>query len=88
MNVPILAEFERFVQSVILSGNYADAAEVVAEALRLLEKREHLRRNVRAGVEQLDSGQYTEYHEDSLGEFVGDIEAEERERFADENTEP
>lgn len=86
MNVAIPAELEQFVENVIRSGSFADPAEVVAEALRLLEKREHLRRGIRAGVEQLDRGQYTEYDENSVREFLKDIEGEEQQRFADKDS--
>lgn len=81
MNVPIPAEFQEFVQSIIRSGSYQTEAEVVGEALRLLSKREELRREVHAGVEQLDRGEYTEYDEDSLPQFLADIEARQRERL-------
>jgi len=57
MNVPIPAEFQEFVDDVIRSGNFHSEAEVVSEALRLLRKREQLRREVNAGIEQLDEGE-------------------------------
>ena len=81
MNVPIPAEFQEFVQSIIRTGNYQSEAEVVGEALRLLKKREQLRCEVNAGVEQLDRGEYTEYDEDSLPRFLADIEARQKEHF-------
>lgn len=81
MNVPIPAEFQEFVQSIIRTGNYQSEAEVVGEALRLLRKREELRCEVDAGVEQLDRGEYTEYDEDSLPRFLADIEARQRARL-------
>ena len=56
MNVPIPAESQEFVESIIRSGSYQTEAEVVGEALRLLSKREELRREVNVGVEQLDEG--------------------------------
>ena len=78
MNVPIPADVEQFVESVIRSGSFQTEAEVVGEALRLLKKREQLRRKVNAGVEQLDRGKYTEYDEDSLPQFLADVEARRR----------
>ena len=56
MNVPIPAEFQEFVESIIRSGSFQTETEVVGEALGLLKKREQLRREVNAGVEQLDEG--------------------------------
>ncbi len=78
MNVAIPAEYEGFVQSVVTSGTFHDPAEVVGEALRLLKKREDLRREVQAGVEQLDQGEYREYDEHSFREFLDDVEARQR----------
>ena len=85
MSVQITPELEGLVQSIFQSGNYRDESEVLDEALRLLEKRERLRRDVKAGVEQLDRGEYTEYGEDSLPRFLDDIKTEQRERFVDTN---
>lgn len=87
MNVAIPAEFEQFVQSMMSTGSYADPAHVVGEALRLLKKREQLRQDVNAGVEQLNRGDYTEYEENSFREFLQDIKARERERFAQKHSE-
>ena len=81
MNVSIPVELEEFVQAVIERGTYQSEAEVVSEALRLLKKREQLRQAVRGGVEQLDRGEYSEYDENSLPEFLADVEARQRERF-------
>lgn len=67
MDVPLTPELERLVKSKVESGGYPSAGEVVGEALRLLEERdrlrdarfERLRREVQAGVEQLDRGEST-----------------------------
>ena len=81
IQVPIPAELEPFVQAVVQSGSYHDPAEVVGAALRLLARREQLLRDVKAGVEQLQRGEYTEYGEDCRREFLADIQAEEQARF-------
>lgn len=57
MKVAIPPEFEPFVQSIIGSGSYKTEAEVVGEALRILKKREQLRRDVNAGINQLEEGE-------------------------------
>ncbi len=57
MSVEITPELEGLVQSIFQSGNYRDEREGVGEALRLLEKRERLRRDIDAGIRQLDEGQ-------------------------------
>jgi putative addiction module CopG family antidote len=81
ITVPIPAELEPFVQGVVENGIYHNPTEVVGEALRLLARRERLLCDVKAGIEQLDHGQYTEYGEDSQEEFLADIATEERKRF-------
>ena len=65
IHVAIPAELELFVQGVVRDGSYHNPAEVVGEALRLLARREQLLHDVKAGVEQLDRGEYTEYGADS-----------------------
>ena len=57
MKVAIPVEFEPFVQSIIGSGTYKTEAEVVGEALRILKKREQLRRDVNDGIKQLEEGE-------------------------------
>lgn len=52
----ISPELERFVEAAIKSGQFRDRAHIMDEALRLLRKRDELRRDVDAGVEQLDRG--------------------------------
>ena len=69
IQVPIPAELEPFVQGVVDSGSYHNPAEVVGEALRLLARREQLLQDVKAGVAQLDRGEYTEYGVDSEQEL-------------------
>ena len=81
MTVEIPPELAGFVQSIISAGSFNSEAEVIGEALRLLQKRVQLRQDVQAGVEQLDRGEYSEYDEHSRDRFVEDIKAEERERF-------
>jgi len=87
MDVPIPAALEQFVHDVISTGRYGDAVEVVTEALRLLERRERLRQEVAAGVEQLDRGEYTEYDEGSFEQFARDVETARQERFGNEKKE-
>jgi putative addiction module CopG family antidote len=81
IHVDIPVELELFVQGVVQRGDYRDPAEVVGEAIRLLARREQLLQDVKAGVEQLDRGEYTVYGEDSCREFLADVETEEQSRF-------
>jgi antitoxin ParD1/3/4 len=66
MNITLTAELEEIIQAEIASGLYSSATEVVREALcliaardRFLEsQRESLRRDVQAGLKQLDRGEF------------------------------
>jgi antitoxin ParD1/3/4 len=81
MNVHLTPELEVFVQTKVKSGRYNSASEVVREALRLLEERDHLldlrkeaiRQNIDAGWESLRRGEGVD------GEaFFTDLEGKER----------
>jgi putative addiction module CopG family antidote len=81
IHVSIPTDLEPFVRDVVASGAYHDPAEVVGEALRLLARREQLLHDVKAGIGELDRGEYTEYGEESRRQFLADIKAEEETRF-------
>ena len=53
MSVEIPGDLSPFVDAVIRSGHYENEVEIVAEALRLLKRREE----IRVGIEQLDRGE-------------------------------
>lgn len=74
IQVPIPTEYELFVQGAVKSGNFHTPAEVVGEALRLLERRERLLNDVKTGVAQLDQGDYSEYGPDSCRDFLADMQ--------------
>jgi antitoxin ParD1/3/4 len=65
MNVSLTPELERLVNDKVATGLYTSASEVIREALRLLKDQDEIRavtlqelkRDVAAGVEQLDRGQ-------------------------------
>ena len=56
MTANIPPQLQEFVQKVIDDGVFNDESEVVCEALQLLEQREELRRDVAAGIRELDEG--------------------------------
>ncbi|MBD6619433.1 type II toxin-antitoxin system ParD family antitoxin [Komarekiella sp. 'clone 1'] len=64
MNVSLTSELEHYVQEKVKSGMYYSASEVIREALRLLQERDHLQqmrlqelqKEIQAG---LDSGEAT-----------------------------
>jgi len=60
IHVSIPSELEPFVEGIVASGSYHNPTEVVGEALRLLARREQVMHDVKAGVAQLDRGEYVE----------------------------
>jgi antitoxin ParD1/3/4 len=52
MNISITPELEKFVQSLVKSGMYNSASEVIRDALRLLEEKRELRKK---RIEQLNA---------------------------------
>jgi antitoxin ParD1/3/4 len=83
MQIAIPDEMEAFVKGVVKDGSFRTPVEVIAEALRLLERRQQLTRDIQQGIDQLERGEYTEYGENDLERFAADIEAEERNMFSD-----
>ena len=65
MNVSLTPELEKLVAEKVQSGMYQTSSEVVREGLRLLKERdEHLatlRREIRAGFEEIERGAFTKY---------------------------
>jgi antitoxin ParD1/3/4 len=51
MNVPLTPDLEQLVDERVESGLYQTPGEVVREALRLLEERDHARERLRADVQ-------------------------------------
>ena len=88
IQVSIPAEMEPFVQGVVENGMYHNPDEVVGEALRMLARRHQLLHAVKAGIERLDSGEYTAYGDDSQEKFLADITTEEQARFPQAENRP
>lgn len=80
MNISLTPELEQFVRNKVESGRYLSASEVVREALRLLEERDHfqsmklanLRKELMVGVEQLERGEFVD-GDDLFAELEEDI---------------
>ena len=56
MTAEIPADMAFFVQRLVAERRFLTTEEVLVEGLRLLQARETLRQEVRAGFEQLDAG--------------------------------
>ena len=64
MPITLQPEQEQFIQTQLATGRYTNATEVIAEALQLLEKRNHydrwveeLRNKIDIAAVELDSGE-------------------------------
>jgi len=56
MNTEIPSDMAPFVERMLAERRFLSESDVVTEGLRLLQAREMLREEVRAGFEQLDAG--------------------------------
>ncbi len=88
MNISLTPELEQLVSDKVKTGLYQSASEVVREGLRLLRERdqrlEALRRDVRAGFEAVERGDYSEYDEDNIHKLSDRVKARGRKRLAEE----
>jgi antitoxin ParD1/3/4 len=55
MNVALTPELEKIVTERVVSGRYASASEVIAEALRLLDERDRLQNRPVSAKDLLDT---------------------------------
>lgn len=89
MNISLTPELERLVSDKVQSGLYQTASEVVREGLRLLIERdqhlEALRRDIRAGFEAVDRGEYTDYDGAHIHRLADRVKRRGRQRLAAES---
>jgi len=87
MEVTLSPELEALIAEQVESGHYPSPGEVVRDALRLLQdklelpgsKLESLRRDVQAGLQALDQGEYDEYEDPR--QLAAEIKARGRHRL-------
>ena len=88
MNISLTPELEQLVSDKVKSGLYQTASEVIRDGLRLLKERdqrlEALRRDIRAGFEAVERGEFTEYDESNIKELSDRVKARGRKRLVDE----
>ena len=71
MNVSLTPQLERFTRSLVESGRYRSASEVLREALRLLEDREAQAAELRTQMQQaLESGPPQPFDRETLRGLV------------------
>jgi len=81
-NISLTPEFDAFIDSVVEAGEYQNASEAVRDAIRALQRRredalklEALKAQVRAGVEALDRGAFSDVGDGELDAFLDGLTA-------------
>ena len=77
-NVSLTAEQNDFVEKVVKSGEYQNASEAIRDALRVLQRQRRedalklkaLRMQIKAGVDALQRGDFTEVPDADLDEYL------------------
>ena len=88
MNISLTPELEQLVTDKVKSGMYQTSSEVIREGLRLLRERDErlqsLRRDIRAGFEAVDRGEFTDYNQSNVEELADRVKSRGRKRLANE----
>src|ERR1700747_2469447 len=82
-NISLTDEQDAFVEKVVKAGEYQNASEAVRDALRVLRQRQRedalklraLRAQIKAGVDALDRGEYTEVADADLERYFDSLAA-------------
>ncbi|HXT29844.1 MAG TPA: type II toxin-antitoxin system ParD family antitoxin [Vicinamibacterales bacterium] len=77
-NISLTPEQDAFVERIVEAGEYQNASEAVRDALRVLQQRRKedglrlkaLRAQLKAGVDALDRGDFSEIDETDLDVFL------------------
>jgi antitoxin ParD1/3/4 len=77
-NISLTPEQDAFIEGVVRAGEYQNASEAVRDALRALQQRRRedtlklktLRMQIKAGVEALDRGDFTEVDDAELDAYL------------------
>jgi putative addiction module CopG family antidote len=70
MSVDIPNQYLPFVQEAIAAGRFQSESAMVGEALKLLLRRERELKLVEEGLDELDRGEYLEFDDDGLRQFL------------------
>jgi antitoxin ParD1/3/4 len=88
MTVEIPPDLQQFVDQIIGAGGYKSEAEVVGQALRLLQQRqrrlEELRREIQPALDRLDRGEGIELDDEGLDAFFEDVKTRSKAELAAE----
>lgn len=80
-NVVLSEHQQQFVETLVQSGRYQNASEVLREGLRLIEDRDRLedaklkalKQAARQGLADVSAGRYSDVADDQLEDFVGQL---------------
>lgn len=80
-NISLTPEQDAFIEKAVKSGEYQNASEAVRDAVRALKQRRRedalrlkaLRLQVKAGVEAIDCGEFTEIDDTGLDRYLEDL---------------
>jgi antitoxin ParD1/3/4 len=80
-NVVLSEHQQRLIETLVHSGRYQNASEVLRDGLRLVEERERiaaakvqaLKRAARQGWADVDAGRYADVDDDRLEDFVAEL---------------
>lgn len=80
-NVVLSEHQQALVETLVQSGRYQNASEVLREGLRLIEERERteaaklkaLKQAARQGWADVSAGRYTDVADDQLDQFLGQL---------------
>lgn len=76
-NVSLTVEQDAFIERVIQAGEYQNASETIRDALRVLQQKRRedalklraLRAQIKAGLDEIERGDFTEIAEADLDEY-------------------
>jgi antitoxin ParD1/3/4 len=82
-NVSLTAEQDAFVERVVKAGEYQNASEAIRDALRVLQQKRRedalklkaLRAQIKAGLDALARGDFTEVAEAELDDYLEELAA-------------
>jgi len=80
-NVNLTPDQDAFVERMVKAGKYQNASEAIRDALRGLQQRWKedemkltlLRRQIKAGVDALEQGAFTEIDDPDLDSYLGSV---------------
>ena len=78
MSTNLSPEINQLIAQELALGHYRSEEELLTEAVQLLTQRNALRKQIEAGTQRLQSGEYTDYDAQSLRQRFDDLKAGKR----------